>query len=288
MRSSYREEDRPGKSSSTSEQVDYNHTLFISFTFVTLGLLFLIIAFQIPAQLFQANPEKKTQKSLNSYNVIIEQKTDKKEDIERKHRKYLSNKNQLAQGKLTNEKLFENISQNDIFENSFKSFTARIIQGYRPSDISLRQSKKNILPSHYKFREKFAFSWDRFGTPLIPTIKYKHFEYFQAMLRKIRMHWAPPGGVPSPIYDDQYFSAFGYGGTMRVQSIRPQDVAVVFAINKDGMVLGARIHNSLGDKHLDAACLDAILSSQTFGPPDKELLDNGVAQVSLIFRVGYY
>ena len=288
MRSSYREEDRHGKSSSTSEQVDYNHTLFISFTFVTLGLLFLIIAVQIPTQLFQANPEKNTEESLNSYNVIIEQKTNKKEDIERKHRKYLSNKNQLAQGKLTHEKLFENISQNDIFENSFKPFTARIIQGYRPSDISLRQSKKNILPSHYKFREKFAFSWDRFGTPLIPTIKYKHFEYFQAMLRKIRMHWAPPGGVPSPIYDDQYFSAFGYGGKMRVQSIRPQDVAVVFAINKDGTVLGARIHNSLGDKHLDAACLDAILSSQTFGPPDKELLDNGIAQVSLIFRVGYY
>ena len=75
---------------------------------------------------------------------------------------------------------------------------------------------------------------------------------------------------------------------MRLQSIRPQDVEVVFALDKEGKVLGARIHNSLGDKHLDAACIDAILSSKTFGPPDKELLEDGIAQVSLVFRVGFY
>lgn len=283
-----KEDGRHGKSPLTSKEIDYDHRLFISFSFVTLSFFFLFIALQMPARLYQQSQQNKSQSSSSTYNVLIEQTKKDNEELDKKFKKYLSNKNQAAQGNLTKEKFFENLSNNDEFETSLKSYSARILKGYKQSSLSLRQSKKNILPSHYKFRKKFAFSWDRFGTPLIPTIKFKHFEYFQAMLRKIRMHWAPPGGIPSPVYDDHYFSSYSYGGTMRLQSIRPQDVEVVFALDKEGKVLGAKIHNSLGDIHLDAACLDAILSSKTFGPPDQELLENGIAQVSLVFRVGFY
>lgn len=284
----HNEDDHHGKSLLTSKEIDYDHRLFISFSFVTLSFFFLFIALQIPAKLYQQTQENKSSSRSTTYNVLIEQTQKDHEELDKKFKKYLSNKNQMAQGNLTKEKFFENLSENDEFETSFENFSARILKGYKPSSLTLWQSKKSILPSHYKFRRKFAFSWDRFGTPLIPTIKFKHFEYFQAMLRKIRMHWAPPGGIPSPVYDDHYFSSFSYGGTMRLQSIRPQDVEVVFALDKEGKVLGARIHNSLGDKHLDAACIDAILSSKTFGPPDKELLEDGIAQVSLVFRVGFY
>lgn len=282
--------DRRGKQRPTfiDQSTEYDNALYSSFVFVTLSLISTFLFFQIPQTIFQNQSKQTDSANQQTFNILLEQEKKQPQDPETEYKSYLSNQTLKARGNLTKEKGFENLSQSDTFLPMHPAFDARILHGYTDQAPLKTQTKKTVLPSHYKFRNKFAFSWDRFGAPQIPSIRYKHFEYFQAMLRKIRMHWAPPGGFPAEIYDDSFFSSSSFGGGLSIQSIRPQDVKVVFAVDAIGNVLGARIHDSIGDRIIDDACLDAIISSKNFGPPSADLLSDGIAEVSLIFRIGVY
>lgn len=245
-----------------------------------------LLASRFPVILLQQIREEKEPKD-KIYRVLIENKTPPKKEKRRDTVRFLSKERREARGKITPEKGFWAWGKREAFS-----------WGSKPSQVELKKIIKTPLkrkapllknplkiPAHYRFRREFALSWDRKGFPQIPTVYWKHYEYFKKMLRKIQDNWAPPGGRPYPTYADAYKSLGYVPGYFQVKPFPSQDVYVVFSLDKEGNVGDVKVVKSLGYKMLDEACKDAIIRSKNFSPPPKELLQNGVLYVPIIFRI---
>ncbi|RME87953.1 MAG: energy transducer TonB [Candidatus Hydrogenedentota bacterium] len=152
-------------------------------------------------------------------------------------------------------------------------------------DTNFGKEKVTRIPDNYRFQYREALSWDRFGYPQIPAIRYKYYEFFKNMLDKIQSNWAPPGGIPSPIYDDDYHRIQPVPGYVRFQTFPPQEIKVAFMLDEKGNVLDVRLISSLGYKSLDASCIEAIRRSRNFGKVPKDLLKNNRVIIPIIFRI---
>jgi len=241
--------------------------------------------------------------------------TEKSEDKEADSKIwFLSTKNQEEAGKLTKEKGFEAKTRYDKLRiakqgNRDKSSGRKLIETLSTKEAERKNlvsdtqfhvkiveqdqiqgkgvgvykwgnSTITTIPENYNFRHKFAFSWNKDGTPQIPTAFMKHFQYFQSMFRKIMYNWFPPGG--------QFRERFGYSrtvpGTNSYTPFPEQDVWILFMIDADGNYLDAMVYKSLGYSELDGSILDAFKRADHFGPPPKELLEKGNLIIGVIWR----
>jgi len=218
--------------------------------------------------------------------------------------KFLSDKDSEARGELTREKGFESISTDHVFQpGKVNPVQARIVnkktyakiltsvEGRQRIAIQKTQEEpaptadRLRIPAHYRFKHDFALSWDWAGRPAIPTVRYSHYSYFRSMINKIQSVWAPPGGDPYPTFGDSYHR-MNYGtGYTRFAAFPSQDIYIQFLLDENGVVRDAKLTSSLGFKSLDQSCIEALFAAHDFGPPPKEILENGVLIVPFIFRI---
>lgn len=293
---------------STKKNLD-NDRLGIFFIFSFWIVLFFLYAVQFPkwielAQNHDIIKKHNLTQNQKEIKVLIENPKEKSEK-EKKELVFLSNQEMKARGQLTKERGFEaltkdeelewNTEKEQIQQKSIKTFTGRdfeiqlekITNPLRSIENEIHKSQTHLkkIPTYYQFRDRFALSWNMIGSPRIPTKDFKHFDYFKAMLNKIKNNWAPPGGIPYPVYGDDYHSMSPAPGYTRFSSFPNQDVKIVFMIDDNGNVLDAKIHHSLGYQSLDQSLLDAIYVSRNFGFPPKELIQKGVVIIPIIFRI---
>ncbi len=271
-------------------------------------IIFFLYALQFPRWIYLSDAEEKIKNSLESESrkeirVLIENPKEKSPK-EKKEMVFLSNQEMKARGRLTKEKGFEALSRDDVLEWNEEILVPRnaVIKTFRGTDFqitlaALQSPLKNMertvhsasvlrkIPTHYQFRDRFALAWDLTGSPRIPSKDFKNFQFFRSMLEKIKGNWAPPGGIPYPIYDDDYHSMSATPGYTRFSSFPNQDVRIVFLIDERGNVLDAKVHQSLGYRSLDKSLLDAIFFSRNFGLPPAELIKDGTVVIPVIFRI---
>lgn len=218
--------------------------------------------------------------------------------------KFLSDKNSEAQGDLTKEKGFESISTDYVFSPgnpnplrarivSAKNYAKILTSPEGRTRVAVSQEKPQEsqtqdrlrIPAYYRWRQDFALSWDYAGRPAIPTVRYAHYSYFRAMINKIQGVWAPPGGDPYPTFGDSYHRMNYASGYTRFSTFPSQDIYIQFLLDEQGVVRDAKLVSSLGFQSLDRSCIEALYAAHDFGPPPKEILENGVLIVPFIFRI---
>jgi hypothetical protein len=218
--------------------------------------------------------------------------------------KFLSDKDSEARGDLTKEKGFESISNDYVLSPGQKqSVQARIVsakkyakiltskEGRTRITIAEKQAEPQTpaermrIPAYYRWRNDFALSWDYQGRPAIPTARYAHYSYFRSMVNKIQSVWAPPGGDPYPTFGDSYHRMGHASGYTRFATFPSQDIYIQFLLDEQGIVRDAKLVSSLGFQSLDRSCIEALYAVRDFGPPPKELLENGILIVPFIFRL---
>lgn len=219
--------------------------------------------------------------------------------------KFLSDKDSEAQGQLTKAKGFESISTDYVLSpGQTQPIRARIVSAKRYTKIiTAKESRVKIaaspdkeeqpataanklrIPAYYRFRHDFALSWDYAGRPAIPTARYAHYSYFRAMINKIQNVWAPPGGDPYPTFGDSYHRMNYAAGYTRFSTFPSQDIYIQFLLDDQGVVRDAKLVSSLGYQSLDRSCIEALYAAHDFGPPPKEILENGVLIVPFVFRI---
>lgn len=219
--------------------------------------------------------------------------------------KFLSDKDSEARGDLTKEKGFESISNDYVLSpGQRESVQARIVSAKKytkiltskesRSRIAIAPEKQEVqqtpteklrIPAYYRWRNDFALSWDYAGRPAIPTARYAHYSYFRSMINKIQNVWAPPGGDPYPTFGDSYHRLGPASGYTRFSTFPSQDIYIQFLLDDQGVVRDAKLVSSLGFQSLDRSCIEALYAAHDFGPPPKELLENGILIVPFIFRI---
>lgn len=254
-------------------------------------------------------PQEKNEGVLKT--VIVDQKT-RQEQTNPDKEYFISDKDNMGSGQITETKGFEALSQSRELrfgspgENSSEEENtteeqkaARVLSNRFISKIldskfvklpenkpAVKKFSRSSLPDNFNFKKEFAFSWDRNGQPVIPTMYYKHFAYFKSMLDKIQSNWAPPGGSPYPIYNDNMFSTQGYvPGRSTYQTFPNQEILIVFTLDEIGDINELKLYKSMGYESLDRSCRDAILRSGNFGAPPQDLMENGVFIMPLTFRI---
>lgn len=295
---------------------DDNQSWLVFFSAASFIIIGLLLWHQVPQNILLNSLQPDKTSDSQQLQVLLEnEKTE--EEKEKKHMVYLSDQDASARGQLTREKGFEALTResklqfakkgkqqnnkiapekNTSDENSYKdnrkdSFSVQVFPESQSSTegaggtTEWGRANRTTIPTDYRFRDRFALSWDRNGNPRIPTKNYKHYRFFRDMLDKIKDHWAPPGGQPYPTFGDSYHQQGYVPGSTRVNTFPSQDVKVVFLLNSQGDVLESRIHHSLGYTSLDMSCLEAIDRSRNFGPPPPELLQDGALIVPMIFRI---
>lgn len=219
--------------------------------------------------------------------------------------KFLSDKDSEARGDITKEKGFESISNDYVLSPGQKqTIQARIVSNKKYTKIltskegrtriAIAPEKKEEpqpatermrIPAYYRWRNDFALSWDYAGRPAIPTARYAHYSYFRSMVNKIQGVWAPPGGEPYPTFGDSYHRMGHASGYTRFAPFPSQDIYVQFLLDDQGVVRDAKLVSSLGFQSLDRSCIEALYAAHDFGPPPKELLENGMLIIPFIFRI---
>lgn len=276
--------------------------IFASWAILTL-LLYTGILKDFMLQSVKVEEEKKNQKILS---VLVEN-PDKKEEKPDPLENALSNRNKKAQWLEKNKKrAFNTATPSRNLSFAGKKQSSRKIEilkeksskGKKTAIVRKRESKGNSggdyewgreqitrIPENYRFQYREALSWDRFGYPQIPSIRYKYFEFFKNMLDKIQSNWAPPGGNPYPVYGDEYHSIQPVPGRVRFQTFPGQEIKIAFMLDPDGNVLDVRLISSLGYKSLDASCIEAIRRAGNFGKVPPDLLENGRLIIPMLFRI---
>ncbi|MBN8222807.1 MAG: energy transducer TonB [Spirochaetes bacterium] len=219
--------------------------------------------------------------------------------------KFLSDKDSEARGDITKEKGFESISNDYVLSpGQRETVQARIVSAKKYAKIlTSKESRSRIaiapekqeqqqtpteklrIPAYYRWRNDFALSWDYAGRPAIPTARYAHYSYFRSMINKIQSVWAPPGGDPYPTFGDSYHRMGHASGYTRFATFPSQDIYIQFLLDDQGVVRDAKLVSSLGFQSLDRSCIEALYAAHDFGPPPKELLENGILIVPFIFRL---
>ncbi len=222
----------------------------------------------------------------------------------------LSDITQKESGKLTDKEGFEALSEDSKLEfaapgqqnNADRDSKLGALQTDRTNDFTIQiielpktgfdglfdwgTGKKDSVPLSMEFHEELALSWNSYGEPVIPTIHYKHYEYYRQMLDKIQKHWAPPGGNPYPVATNSYHTMTpGIPGTTTYQTFPEQEVAVIFFLNPAGSVVSANIVQSMGYQTVNASILDAINDAKNFGRVPAELLKNNLLEVQITFKL---
>lgn len=273
--------------------------IFSSLTaLIILAALFLEL--DLRSLIFQE--EENANKGDNIIRAMLENSVPEREK-KRDTVKFLSDKDSEARGELTREKGFESISNDYVFQpGKINPVQAKIVSKKTLTKIlTSREGRQRIaiaktqeeptpsvdrlrIPAHYRFRHDFALSWDWAGRPAIPTVRYQHYSYFRSMINKIQNVWAPPGGDPYPTFGDSYHR-MNYGGYTRFTTFPSQDIYIQFLLDDQGVLRDVKLTSSLGFKSLDQSCIEALHAAREFGPPPKELLENGVMIVPFIFRI---
>ncbi len=136
----------------------------------------------------------------------------------------------------------------------------------------------NQIPANYRFRNDFSLRWDNSPDFSIASVELKGYKYFRDMLRQIRENFAPPG--LNLVWRDN-------AGVVISQPIKPQVVKVLFLLDYEGTVRDARVVSSMGQKPVDDACIRVLLN-QNFGPPPREILENGnIFGINFVFPPVY-
>lgn len=116
----------------------------------------------------------------------------------------------------------------------------------------------NRIPDRYNLTRKNAIFYSNDGRFSFNTKKFKNFRYFKEMKDKIASNWFPPLIANAAIG--------GYApGRVRIMAIPSQEVKLYFTMNRLGDVLNVVIVESLGNRSLDASCVDSIRFSKNFG-----------------------
>lgn len=218
--------------------------------------------------------------------------------------KFLSDKDSEARGDLTKEKGFESASTDYVLSpGARETVKARIVSAKKYTKIlTSTEGRQRIhiarekaepsaatdrlrIPAYYRFKHDFALSWDYAGRPAIPTVRYAHYRYFRSMINKIQNVWAPPGGDPYPTFGDSYHRMNYAAGYTRFSTFPSQDIYIQFLLDEQGVVRDAKLVSSLGFQSLDRSCIEALYAAHDFGPPPKEILENGILIVPFIFRI---
>lgn len=289
-----------------------SHTWLIFFAFTTYilsSLIFFLFLPRLRMASFLAEKEKSNQREIQ---VLLENE-DKDKKKEEKEKVFLSTEENTAQGNLTKEKKFSSKSLDYVLSpgtsrsgeelkqqlarmsdarqlySSTGDYSVSIIEE-KPGTSQKQISAKNVevkkrIPAYYDFRDKFALSWNRDGSPRIPTKDMKHYQYFRRMLNKIQNNWSPPGGNPFLMSAQRYYGTTPTPGQVRYQPFPSQDIKVVFMLNSAGDVIDLQLHESHGYRSLDLACMDAVRASENFGEVPEELLENERLIIPLIFRI---
>ena len=130
------------------------------------------------------------------------------------------------------------------------------------------------IPANYNFQEEMRLNFGGPGEISLPRKRFPEFAYFQAMLRTIRTHWAPPGT------NAIRFDSMGY--TMQ-NSIKPQVVRVSFLLDSEGNVRDVQVYQPVLQRIVAESCVLA-LRGRNFGPPPKTVLQNGgVIGINFVF-----
>ncbi|MDH5716423.1 MAG: TonB C-terminal domain-containing protein [Spirochaetia bacterium] len=295
-----------------------NKTWFIFYTLSSWIILTILFLSELPQKILissmglEENPKK--QKVVN---VLLENKLNNKTK-EPDEMVFLSNQDNTGSGKLTKNKGFEalteenqlsfakkgniesqklkkeNYNKNGIKTKANEKYSVKIFPDEKADKIGYGgqttwgKEKKSLIPSNYKFNREFALSWDKAGEPIIPTKNYKHYKYFRNMFDKIKENWSPPGGQPSPT-DAEAFHRMGYApGYIKFQTFPDQEIKIVFILDKKGNVIEITLWESMGFVSLDLSCVESIERSKNFGPPPKELLKDGVFIMPMVFVIFTY
>ena len=223
--------------------------------------------------------------------IVTNPKKTKEEKSDPSEQLYRSNRNAQAQGRLTKKKGFQWLSEQEKIKirNSQKIQPKETNEGedilttklLYEDQLLWNQFKKKKkyhelmrIPDSYDFNYKHAFSWNRDGSPQIPSYHYKHYKYIKAMMNKIRYNWARPGGIPTSIYGDDYHGSYYVPGYIRLRLFPPQEIGIVFMLDKHGEVMDIKVKRSNGYKTLDNSLVEAIRNAQNFGPPPKDFMQS--------------
>lgn len=127
------------------------------------------------------------------------------------------------------------------------------------------------IPDRNSFRRENSIFYSNDGTFSFNTKMFKPFNYFRSMKDKIASNWYPPLLANSVIVGYSPFNGSYTPGRLRIMAIPSQMVKLYFTMNRKGDILDAVIVDSLGNKSLDASCLDAIKKSKSFGKVPSEI-----------------
>jgi len=280
---------------------------FVFFAPVTFLFVFLFFLLLLPEISWQSFSRKTMAEDPREIRVLLEN-AEKQKQKEQKEKVFLSDSDNQAQGNVTREQGFSAVTKDYVFDyktsgrtgkdslkngsnyRTYVSSTGKYTVTLHPDsgNPTVKSSEVKItrrLPSYYNFKDRFALSWNKNGTPRIPTKNMEHYSYFRKMLSKIQDHWSPPGGNPLMMDANAFYGTTPTPGMVRYQAFPTQDIRVVFMLDAEGNVIDLRLHESKGFSALDASCLESIESSRNFGAVPTELLDNGTLIVPLIFRI---
>lgn len=126
------------------------------------------------------------------------------------------------------------------------------------------------IPDRNSFQRENSIFYSNDGTFSFNTQMFKPFHYFKNMKDKIAGNWYPPLLANSVIVGYSPFTGSYTPGRLRIMAIPSQMVKLYFTMNRNGDIIDVVIVDSLGNKSLDASCLDAIKKSKSFGkvPPE--------------------
>ena len=247
---------------------------------------------------------QETEKSANEKRIpviVTNPKEDKKEKPDILEKLYRSDRAAEARGRLTQKKGFRWLSEQDQLEyktkykinskeyNEDEVYIAKIIRKkdalYKFFFGKKKYEPLSKIPDSYRFNYDHAFSWDKQGSPQIPSYHYKHFRYIRSMIEKIRYHWSPPGGFPSPVYTDPYHQSYYVPGYFKVRLFSPHEIAIVFMLDEKGYVIDVKVFKSGGYRSLDNSIVEAITDSQNFGPPPRDMIKLDKAIFPWLFKI---
>ena len=234
--------------------------------------------------------------------MIVENSDTTKTEKENIERVYRSKNTAQARGKITKKKGFQWLSEQEQLklkefknnqhishQNKEKILTAKIIQETKFLRHNFLKKKRysalSKIPASYNFDSRQAFSWNKDGTPQIPTYFYQHYDYIKLMIDKIRYHWAPPGGSPRNLYQNRFYNGTYVPGYVRIRIFPPQKIGLIFMLDKSGEVLDVKIKRSRGYHSLDQSFIEAIRSVQNFGPPPKDFIRLNRAIFPWLFKI---
>ena len=213
----------------------------------------------------------------------------------------LSDVSAEGQGKLTEKKGFHSLSSGFRFEPGSNTRSGRPQQNVAKEMEKRRESKPDELgeklsepqtifkqsrsgsgsktqelkiPSNYRFQEDMRLNFDGSGAISLPRQKFEDYDYYRAMLNRIRQSFAPPGA--------NYISRDQFGYTAQ-QTIQPQVVKTLFLLDESGNVVDIKVIPPVVQDAVAESCVMS-LRGQNFGPPPESVKKHGgIIGINFVF-----